>query len=460
MGAKARRKGGLDHYHSKKIHRSTDLPAAHHWYREMQTRFGDQETALPVEGGEPISCRFMDVTFLDFCAAFKFVGVQEPQPRAKPAIVGYQNFNPDEEPEAFYYSKLLLHLVWKKPGDWLVEQDEGSHAAAFHRIARDVNGHPEFLRSKCFPQLDGTVNAARQLQAVQATMYMKAHASAHCRGGWLNSKIAEENFKDSLQVLEALRERHGEDIDFLAPDTAATGPASNAFAPVEEGEESFQKLTIENPSLETMRQKEAMNYIISTILRPPDAKDGQTTQRLHMLLHGPGGCGKSVVVRAAAHVLRQSKKGCVIAAPTGVAAFNINGITLHQCCLLPVVNQSYGKACDMPQPDGQKLATLRSGRRSPYCLSTRSASSLRGCCSAWINICDWQKTCRPCPSEDRTSSLLATCTSYLHQMGCRSSRASFGCSSSSASSKVLRNMVIKKGSSKRPAPKAVNLYAT
>ena len=479
-----------DHYHSKKIRLSGDLPAAHHWYREMQTRFGDQETALPVEGGQPSSCRFMDVTFLDFCAAFKFVGVQEPQPRKKPAVVGYQNFNPDEEPEAFYYSKLLLHLVWKEPGDWLVEQDAGSHAAAFHRIARDVNGHPDFLRSKCFPQLDGTVNAARQLQAVQATMYMKAHASAHCRDGWLNSKIAEENYKDSLQVLEALRERHGEDIDFLAPDTVATGPTSNAFAPVEEGEESFQKLTIENPSPETMRQKEAMNYIISTILKPPDAKDGQTTQRLHMLLHGPGGCGKSVVVRAAAHVLRQSKKGCIIAAPTGVAAFNINGITLHQCCLLPVVNQSYGKACDMPQPDGQKLATLREIWSKVTVLFVDEISFV----SSWmlqrldqhLRLAKDLQTLPfgglhvifagdlyqlPPPNglpvfESQLWLLFQLCELEGNQRAARDpawaallARVRVG-ECTEADIQVLRNMVIKKGSSKRPAPKAVNLYAT
>ena len=397
---------------------------------------------------------------------------------------------PDEEPEAFYYSKLLLHLVWKEPGDWLVEQDAGSHAAAFHRIARDVNGHPDFLRSKCFPQLDGTVNAARQLQAVQATMYMKAHASAHCRDGWLNSKIAEENYKDSLQVLEALRERHGEDIDFLAPDTVATGPTSNAFAPVEEGEESFQKLTIENPSPETMRQKEAMNYIISTILKPPDAKDGQTTQRLHMLLHGPGGCGKSVVVRAATHVLRQSKKGCIIAAPTGVAAFNINGITLHQCCLLPVVNQSYGKACDMPQPDGQKLATLREIWSKVTVLFVDEISFV----SSWmlqrldqhLRLAKDLQTLPfgglhvifagdlyqlPPPNglpvfESQLWLLFQLCELEGNQRAARDpawaallARVRVG-ECTEADIQVLRNMVIKKGSSKRPAPKAVNLYAT
>ena len=58
-------------------------------------------------------------------------------------------------------------------------------------------------------------------------------------------------------------------------------------------------------------------------------------------------------------MLRQSGIGVIIAAPTGVAAWNTNGITLHSCCLLPVVNKSYGKACDLPLPCGPQLAALQ-----------------------------------------------------------------------------------------------------
>ena len=59
-------------------------------------------------------------------------------------------------------------------------------------------------------------------------------------------------------------------------------------------------------------------------------------------------------------MLRQSGRGVVLSAPTGVAAFNINGTTLHSSLLLPVVNQSYGKACDVPLPRGEQLAPLQS----------------------------------------------------------------------------------------------------
>ena len=348
-------------YRRDKLDRNDYMPVAQKRYSEMQLAFGEQEVEFPVEGGKTASCRFADMTFLDFCAGFKFIGVECPVPRKRPAIVAYQNFSPDQEPEAFYFSKLLLHVVWAKPGDWLRDEDSGSHAAAFQRIARDLDGHPNFLRSKCFPQMDGTVNAARKLQAVQAAMYMQAKMHpAHVRDGWANSKIAQDNYEDSLKIMEALKERHGDEIDFLAPDHVPTGAAGDAFAPVDGGEEAFEMLTIESPSVETQHQRRAMEYIVQYALKRPNANNTKSSERLRMLLHGPGGCGKSVVVRAAAHMLRQGGIGTIIAAPTGVAAWNLNGITLHACALLPVINRSYAKACDLPLPSGPQLASLQS----------------------------------------------------------------------------------------------------
>eukprot|EP00439_Symbiodinium_sp_Y106_P007136 s9091_g1.t1 len=343
-------------YRHSKMDRDGYMPVAKRWYREVQRAFSEQEVDVPVEGGKLTTCRFRDLHFLDFCAGFKFIGVDFPRARKRPAIVAYRNFSPDQEPEAFYYSRLMLYTVWKEPGDWLREEDGGSHAAAFRRLAMDVDGNPNFLRSRCFPQMDGTVNAARKLQAVQATMYMRARM--HPGDGWANSKVAQDNYEDSLKIIEALRQRHGDDIDFMAPEHVPTGAAGDAFAPVEDGEESFDLLTVENPDAETQHQRRAVEYIIHSTLKPT-SKGAPEPERLHMLLHGPGGCGKSVVVRASAHMLRQSGIGVIIAAPTGVAAWNINGVTLHSCCLLPVVNKSYGKACDLPLPCGPQLAALQ-----------------------------------------------------------------------------------------------------
>ena len=101
---------------------------------------------------------------------------------------------------------------------------------------------------------------------------------------------------------------------------------------------------------------------------------------------GPGGCGKSVVTRAAAHILRQDGKGTALTAPTGLAVFNINGVTLRSSLLLPVSHKikSYGETCDVP------LA------RRVSCCKTFGASSLLQYWSAWTSACHWWETCPIC----------------------------------------------------------------
>ena len=215
----------------------TDLPVAHRWYRYMQQHFPEEEVEIPVEKAAPRKVQWQDITFFDFVAGFRYIGKKEgekPTPRPWPAIVAHRNFSPDLEPDNFYYSKLLLHTRWQEPGDWLEEEDQESHAAAFQRIATDQESHPNFLNSICMPKMDGTVQAARELQAVQAVMYLKATALdmegyGHCRAN-------EDNYQDSLKIMQALKDRHGDDIDFMAPDTVPTGPATDVFAPVDGGQ--------------------------------------------------------------------------------------------------------------------------------------------------------------------------------------------------------------------------------
>eukprot|EP00435_Cladocopium_sp_Y103_P012508 s558_g3.t1 len=142
---------------------------------------------------------------------------------------------------------------------------------------------------------------------------------------------------------------------------ARLNPASSRLpSMIAARQEAFNMLTIENPSPEVLKQRRCMEYILRSVLEGPNPKDKSNPQRLHLLVHGPGGCGKSVVTRAAAHMLRQSERGVVLAAPTGVAAFNINGTTLHSSLLIPVQNQSYGKVGDLPLPRGEQLAALQS----------------------------------------------------------------------------------------------------
>ena len=85
--------------------------------------------------------------------------------------------------------------------------------AAFQRIALDYHNLPTFLESTCFPKLDGTVQAARELQAVQSVMFLKVKLDT---AGWVHSRAEEENYRDSIRIMQTFKERHGKDIEFMA----------------------------------------------------------------------------------------------------------------------------------------------------------------------------------------------------------------------------------------------------
>ncbi|CAJ1367210.1 unnamed protein product [Effrenium voratum] len=339
-------------------------PALHRRYSQAQLLHAEKETEVPIEGqtNQKAKIPWKKLSFFDFCAGFqtgaKTAEGLPPAPRSSPAIVGHRSFNPDLEAEEFYYSKLLLHLPWKEPGDWLTDSDGGSRVTAFRRIVADVANRPDFLKSVCFPQMDGAVEAARQLFAVQLDLYIKANM-ASAEDGWVSACADERKYQDSLAVMQALKDRHGGEFEFDAPDDIPSGLASDMFAPVDGGEEAFATLTAKNPSPDVRRQLQALNYVVYSVMHGEKTFDSTSSHRLRLIIHGAGGCGKSVVLRASAHKLRESGRGVVIAAPTGVAAFNINGVTLHTCCSLPVRNNSYGRAVDVPPPRGAQLANLK-----------------------------------------------------------------------------------------------------
>ena len=328
------------------------MPGLLQHYSDVQKEKLGGDVELPVEGSDH-RCRVPrdQLTFFDFVAGLRVErkdGSVLLTVRRKPAIVGHRTFNPDVQSEDFYYAKLLLHTVWTTPGDWLQDADEGSHARAFHRLLKDSD---TFMSSVCYPNFDASLSAARELARVQAEMYLRAQ---------LDGNEAQEHYQGSLEILEKLRTKCVDVFDMDIPDNVATGDAGIAFGDVAGGEEAWQVLTSEVSEQNELvaRQRKVMELIIAAAITPVN-KD--SAWRLRLILHGPGGCGKPFVLRAAAHKIRHAQKGVVIAAYTGAAAYQAGGVTLHSCLGLPVVNKSYGQhEGDVPLPQGARLDQLRS----------------------------------------------------------------------------------------------------
>ena len=72
---------------------------------------------------------------------------------------------------------------------------------------------------------------------------------------------------------------------------------------------------------------------------------------LHMFLTGVGGMGKSFLIEAIRSMVAEIWHGktdgltCAVTAPTGLAAFNVGGVTIHRLLQLPI------------EHEGKRLAT-------------------------------------------------------------------------------------------------------
>ena len=83
-------------------------------------------------------------------------------------------------------------------------------------------------------------------------------------------------------------------------------------------------------------------------------------QPVHLLVSGQGGTGKSrvidVVNRMVTREISSSNLPTVVTAPTGLAAFNVNGTTIHRVLPLP---DEHGKPADYARLGQEQLLLVR-----------------------------------------------------------------------------------------------------
>ena len=118
---------------------------------------------------------------------------------------------------------------------------------------------------------------------------------------------------------------------------------------------SFKPTVISDDELNTrisslnQRQREIFDVVLTwgkTFVQNLKLDEGSKIEPLHIFLTGNGGCGKSFLVKCMYEALNKllsykgdnSKAKVMLLAPTGVAAININGTTIHTGLGIPCTN--------------------------------------------------------------------------------------------------------------------------
>jgi len=146
------------------------------------------------------------------------------------------------------------------------------------------------------------------------------------------------------------RQRYS-NADLVDADTFVSRISSNGQGNVEDNDEEIVDYQTLNEKQRIVFKRIECHY--NNILA------GQPAEPLRIIIMGTAGTGKTYLIKGIRNRLREmtgtgSKSPVLVLAPTGVAAFNINGMTIHSTLSIPIITDN--KRLDI---NGERLKMLQ-----------------------------------------------------------------------------------------------------
>ena len=222
--------------------------------------------------------------------------------RSSPYLINHYKYNPEQEPEKYFYSLLLLFKPWRKCDSLM--GDSNSYKEAFYSCKDSL---PEGLKYH---------NQLSNLQKDDAKM--------------------REDITEQQAKMEAEEMEESSDLPAGGPLQYVCKEAQDAMA--ELGDLMQHSSQVDVDAMITHLNEDQLrvfNKIKTTI---ENQIDGDSTNEIvRLFVSGSGGTGKSYLIKTIrAWVQNATGKDVAVVAPTGIAAFNVNGLTIHRLLMLPV----------------------------------------------------------------------------------------------------------------------------
>ena len=296
------------------------------------------------------------------------------RPRTKPAVLKlYPRMTHESHGDEYFYSLLLLHIPWRQEADLLTKpgHDEYEMCSQFDTHEQAVLARGQELQHNAdnhrfADELEATV---QRLRALDEPARLAAHGQA--APGGLGDGDPGEGAEDDERFAAfhpgLLGLHAGAD---MPPDNRPAGQEGGMGLEMIDRESAGHGRMTDAQFYQARRdmstdQRRAFEDVRQHVHRVQHAM-GEEVPPLHLFISGGAGVGKSFVINLLFDLLMRSHRGLttrpvVLAAPTGVAAFNIVGVTLHSCLGLPV------EKC---REDGERRVTCKK-------LSARQLAKLR-----------------------------------------------------------------------------------
>ena len=263
-----------------------------------------------------------DVCLYDFVANYVKCGTDRDgnavyQKRSKAILPNHRAYDPNKENERekYYYSLLLLFVPFRGEADLMKEGEDAERAFLRHMEENGaLNTHSEKLQQMLQARKSvEKINEARQAQeqAVEEPGPVEEDSGPQVAG----------------EAISAMK-----DVFDLHQNDESNGP-------------SFEELVSSlNPD-----QERVYGQVKAHLQHQVEHETGHCKctdlKPLHMFVSSVGGTGKSFLIktiRALVYRIWDSETQstlCAVTAPTGLAAFNVRGVTIHRLLQLPIEHE-------------------------------------------------------------------------------------------------------------------------
>ena len=256
--------------------------------------------------------------------------------RNQKAIIRWHNFNIEKEPEKHFRSRIMLFLPWREENK--LQGNYNSHADRYHdqmeeiRKIEDLFIHHEQEIDDAFQQLQ-TVGPPQDAWDNLAPAAEESQQAAQDEGNADERPMAEEDIQDHINQI--INERPQSKNDSL--NLKYTKEARKELLTNQQYNRYMQHLNEQQKLVVMYHRKWCKETVLAL-------KQNKPIKPYCLFLSGPGGVGKSHVVKLihtdtvkllqCAHQITAEDVTILLTAATGVAAHNINGITIHSAFML------------------------------------------------------------------------------------------------------------------------------
>lgn len=270
-------------------------------------------------------CEMNDVCLYDYAKYWDIVKsrpIREPLPtfypygqkyvrkRKRPHIIQHYRCDPKQKPEQYFYSLLLLFKPWRRIGALKGQYDTYTEAfdAEKHTLQEAMKYHE------------------RVSEIIAAHDAVTELIEAKCREfGEENPELPDDNLlgPEALEFRRVEAQRAMQDFH-----DAANLQPEHDLAWLESQLNPDQRRVYENI-------KGRLSRYVTSHEKNPD--DYEAKDPMRKFVSGVGGTGKSYLIKALTQWVKQElKRKIALTAPTGAAASEIKGVTVHRLLQLPV----------------------------------------------------------------------------------------------------------------------------